>query len=368
MQLCQFAEFLLAQAFGLASATNVRRYMRASAWRERGQRLGRHVAKPRPLPSCNLQNIHLLYIFYISAVAVDLRLVAVPPPVQAMRYRPGQTVPALGHDWTGTRRGSTQGESKGRSMKTSTLRNAISIALLVAASGASDRAAAQDATRDTAAQGRAPMTEAPAGKHPKKPAGTSTTPATTDLPAVTVTGTRIRGGDTPSPVITIGSEQIQQEGFTDLGELIRSVPQNFSGGQNPGVTVGAIQGDPSNQNVTGGSGLNLRGLGPDATLTLLNGRRLSYGGFSQAVDISAIPVEAVERVEIVPDGASAIYGSDAVGGVANVILKRDFDGVTVGARYGGATDGGLITHEYNATAGTAWASGGLIATFKDIDA
>src|SRR6185312_7967115 len=93
---------------------------------------------------------------------------------------------------------------------------------------------------------------------------------------------------------------------------------------------------------------------------LLNGRRLSYGGFSQAVDISAIPVEAVERVEIVPDGASAIYGSDAVGGVANVILKRDFDGVTVGARYGGATDGGLITHEYNATAGTAWATGGLI--------
>ncbi|MEY2168370.1 MULTISPECIES: TonB-dependent receptor plug domain-containing protein [unclassified Rhodanobacter] len=245
-------------------------------------------------------------------------------------------------------------------MKTSTLRNAISIALLAAAIGPGEWAMAQDATKDTTAQGRAPVTDAPAKTHPKKPAGTSTPPAATDLQAVTVTGTRIRGGNTPSPVITIGSEQIQQEGFTDLGELIRSVPQNFSGGQNPGVTVGAIQGDPSNQNVTGGSGLNLRGLGPDATLTLLNGRRLSYGGFSQAVDISAIPLEAVERVEIVPDGASAIYGSDAVGGVANVILKRDFDGVTVGARYGGATDGGLITHEYNATAGTAWATGGLI--------
>lgn len=245
-------------------------------------------------------------------------------------------------------------------MKTSTLRNAISIALLVAAVGASDWAAAQDATKDTTAQGRAPVTDAPAKKHSKKMVGTSAPPATTDLQAVTVTGTRIRGGSTPSPVITIGSEQIQQEGFTDLGEVIRNVPQNFSGGQNPGVTVGAIQGSPSNQNVTGGSGLNLRGLGPDATLTLLNGRRLSYGGFSQTVDISAIPVEAVERVEIVPDGASAIYGSDAVGGVANVILKRDFDGVTVGARYGGATDGGLITREYNATAGTAWATGGLI--------
>jgi len=181
----------------------------------------------------------------------------------------------------------------------------------------------------------------------------------TNLQTVTVTGTRIRGGTSPSPVITIGSEQIQQEGFTDLGEVIRSVPQNFSGGQNPGV-AGVSSGSNSNQNITGGSGIDLRGLGPDATLTLLNGRRMSYGGFSQAVDISAIPVEAVERIEIVPDGASAVYGSDAVGGVANVILKPDFDGVTVGARYGGATEGGLITHEYTATAGTTWATGGLI--------
>src|SRR6185312_1480191 len=110
----------------------------------------------------------------------------------------------------------------------------------------------------------------------------------------------------------------------------------------------------------GGSGLNLRGLGPDATLTLLNGRRMSYDGLFQAVDISAIPADAVDRIEIMPDGASAIYGSDAVGGVANVILKRDFNGVTVGTRYGGATDGGLITHEYNVTAGTTWATGGLI--------
>jgi len=183
------------------------------------------------------------------------------------------------------------------------------------------------------------------------------------LEAVTVTGTRIRGGSTPSPVITIGSEQIRQEGFTDLGEVVRSIPQNFSGGQNPGV--GSVSGgSESNQNMTGGSGMNLRGLGPDATLTLLNGHRMSYGGYAQSVDISTIPVEAVERLEIVPDGSSAIYGSDAVGGVANVILKRDFDGVTVGARYGGATEGGLTTHEYKATAGTTWDTGGLILAGK----
>src|SRR5574337_549569 len=192
-------------------------------------------------------------------------------------------------------------------------------------------------------------------------------PEPTTLPTVTVTGTRIRGGTTPSPVITIGSEQIQQEGFADLGEVIRSVPQNFSGGQNPGVVVGATLGSGgiANQNATGGSALNLRGLGPDATLTLLNGRRMSYGGFSQAIDISAIPVEAVDRIEIVPDGASAIYGSDAVGGVGNVILKRDYDGVTVGVRYGNATEGGLATREYTVTAGTTWSSGGLLATYKD---
>ena len=189
----------------------------------------------------------------------------------------------------------------------------------------------------------------------------------TQLETIQVTGTRIKGGAVPSPVITIGSERIQEEGFTDLGEVIRSIPQNFSGGQNPGVAAGATAGAGgiANQNITGGSSLNLRGLGPDATLTLLNGRRLSYGGFAQAVDISAIPVEAVERIEIVPDGASAIYGSDAVGGVGNVILKRDYEGAKVGVRYGGATDGGLATREYTATAGTTWTSGGLIATFQN---
>ena len=202
-------------------------------------------------------------------------------------------------------------------------------------------------------------------KAQKQPLAKKAAPTTT-LEAVAVTGTRIRGGVTASPTITIGAQQIQDEGFSDLGEVIRSVPQNFTGGQNPGVI--GTSGSGYNQDFTGGSALNLRGLGPDASLTLLNGRRLVYDGYSQAVDISAIPVEAVERLEIVPDGASAIYGSDAVGGVANVILKPDFDGVTLGMRYGDATDGGLATREYTATAGTTWSSGGFIATFKDADA
>ena len=195
------------------------------------------------------------------------------------------------------------------------------------------------------------------------PVAASTSAEVAELATVVVTGSRIRGGATPSPVVTIDAKRIREEGFSDLGEVIRSLPQNFSGGQNPGV-VNGTESSRANQNINGGSSLNLRGLGPDATLTLLNGRRLSYGGDTQMVDISAIPVEAVERIEIVADGASALYGSDAVGGVGNVILKRDFDGVALGARYGVATEGGLDTREFTVTAGTTWPTGGLIATWK----
>jgi len=190
-----------------------------------------------------------------------------------------------------------------------------------------------------------------------------------ELGQLAVTGTRIRGGTTPSPVITIGSENIREEGFTDLGEVIRSVPQNFTGGQNPGVLPGNLAGAGlANNNLTGGSGLNLRGLGPDASLTLLNGRRMSYGGFVQAVDIASIPVQAVDRIEIVADGASAIYGSDAVGGVGNVLLRRDFDGVALGVRVGDTADGGMGTREYSATAGSVWSGGGAILAFRNASA
>src|SRR3546814_4071604 len=84
----------------------------------------------------------------------------------------------------------------------------------------------------------------PVIRKPEQPSsGTqAVAPETRDLEAITVTGTRIRGGTSPSPVITIGSETIQQEGFTDLGEVIRSIPQNFSGGQNPGAGSGNIAG------------------------------------------------------------------------------------------------------------------------------
>ncbi|MDQ1153422.1 TonB-dependent receptor [Brevundimonas sp. SORGH_AS_0993] len=187
----------------------------------------------------------------------------------------------------------------------------------------------------------------------------------TQVEEVVVTGTRIRGGEVASPRITISEKQFNEEGFTDLGEVIRSIPQNFRGGQNPGV-IGALAGG-LNADYTGASSLNLRGLGADASLTLLNGRRLAYNGTGQAIDISFIPIAAVARLDIVPDGASAIYGSDAVGGVANVVLKRDFQGLTIDALYGEATQGGLVRHDYSATGGTTWGSGGVMATYYNSD-
>jgi iron complex outermembrane receptor protein len=177
---------------------------------------------------------------------------------------------------------------------------------------------------------------------------------------ILVTGSRIRGGRSASPIVAKSRETIVKEGQTDLGSYFRSLTQNFSGGQNPGV-VGS-QGQSENTN--GSSALNLRGLGPDATLTLVNGHRSAYDAVAQGVDISAIPLAAVERVEVVTDGASALYGSDAVGGVANVILRHDYQGIETSARLGAATDGGDVEQQYTLLAGQRWGSGGAVATFE----
>jgi iron complex outermembrane recepter protein len=182
--------------------------------------------------------------------------------------------------------------------------------------------------------------------------------------AIVVTGTHIKHAPPASPIITITAEDARKAGQYTLGDVARSVPQNFNGGQNPGVMLGATGGSLTNANVTDGSSINLRGLGPDATLTLLNGRRLPYNGTYQSVDISTIPLDAVDRIEIVADGASALYGSDAVAGVANIILKRDYSGVTLSARLGSATEGGDFQQQYAAVGGAKWSTGGFIGTYN----
>lgn len=175
---------------------------------------------------------------------------------------------------------------------------------------------------------------------------------------ITVTGTRIRGVGSASPVHVTSRHDLEQAGINDLADFSRILPQNYTGGQNRGIAGNGEQGGQLNLNDS--SQLNLRGLGPDATLTLLNGHRLSYDGVTQGVDISSIPVSAIERIEVVADGASALYGSDAVGGVANIILRRDYEGLETTARVGDATEGGDVQQEYSLVGGRRWSTGGFM--------
>jgi outer membrane receptor protein involved in Fe transport len=177
-------------------------------------------------------------------------------------------------------------------------------------------------------------------------------------PAITVTGTRIRGVGSASPVHVTTRRELEQAGINDLADFTRILPQNYTGGQNRGIAGGGEQGGQENLNDS--ATLNLRGLGPDATLTLLDGHRLSYDAVDQGVDISAIPLAALDRIEVVADGASALYGSDAVAGVANIILRRDYEGLETTARVGASTEGGDFQHEYSLVGGHRWTTGGFM--------
>jgi iron complex outermembrane recepter protein len=164
--------------------------------------------------------------------------------------------------------------------------------------------------------------------------GTST--SSENLSEIVVTGTSIRGLDAESslPVTVLKAEDIARTGATSAEDLFRYI----SSASSAGSTVQA----QATGNQTGSiSTISLRGLGSGRTLVLINGLRSApYGGGStgeagNSVDISSIPVAAIERVEILKDGASAIYGSDAIAGVVNFILKDNFQGVDASV-YGGA--------------------------------
>lgn len=181
--------------------------------------------------------------------------------------------------------------------------------------------------------------------------------------SITITGTRIRGISSVSPITVLTRQNLEQAGITNLADFTRILPQNYTGGQNPGIAGGGEQGGQSNLNNS--AALNLRGLGPDATLTLVNGHRLSYDSVDQGIDISSIPLGAIERVEIVADGASALYGSDAVAGVANIILRPDYEGFETTARVGGSTDGGDFQQQFSIVGGHRWSSGGFMIALDE---
>ena len=183
-----------------------------------------------------------------------------------------------------------------------------------------------------------------------------------DKPAdVVVTGTHVRGGPSTSPLIVLTRKDIDRTGATSIDELMRVVPQNSQGGVNKENSLVPLP----DQDVTDhGAGINLRGLGQRATLVLLNGRRMAPSGSGSFVDVSLIPASALQRVEILTDGASAIYGSDAVGGVVNFVLRDRFEGLETSAQAGAATQGGGSEFLFSQTAGKNWGSGHGLAAYE----
>jgi iron complex outermembrane receptor protein len=176
------------------------------------------------------------------------------------------------------------------------------------------------------------------------------------LEEVVVTGTLIRGvAPAGSPVIDISREQILRVGGSTLTDVIATVPQVASIGGNQFNSFAGQSQQNSRINNNFSRATNLRGLGPSATLVLIDGRRPAYPNF---FDMSVIPAIAVSRVDVVADGSSALYGSDAVAGVVNIALRRDFEGAEVALRSGSA--GEYSQGQAAGVIGTTWESGSLM--------
>jgi iron complex outermembrane receptor protein len=156
---------------------------------------------------------------------------------------------------------------------------------------------------------------------------------TAKVERIAVTGSRIQRQDmeTASPITVIDAAAIRVEGFTSVDQLLQAQTS----------MAGAAVGSTTNNGADGVAQVDLRGMGSQRTLVLLNGRRMvnSGSGADSAVDLNAIPVAMIARVEILKDGASAVYGSDAIAGVVNIITKKDFEGFQVDLN-GSSTDKG----------------------------
>src|SRR6202789_348585 len=161
---------------------------------------------------------------------------------------------------------------------------------------------------------------------------TATTAPAPELQKIIVTGSLIKRTDieTPSPVQVLTADAIKEMGYTNISQVLSNLSANGQGTLNQGFS-GAF--------ASGGSGVALRGLTVGGTLTLIDGQRMvaypiSDDNERSFVDVSAIPINAVERVEVLKDGASAIYGADAIAGVVNIILKKSYTGTEFAAEAG----------------------------------
>lgn len=144
---------------------------------------------------------------------------------------------------------------------------------------------------------------------------------------VTTTGTRLGTAMSQAdiPIVVIGKMQIEQTPVVEVADYLKNLP-SFTGAGNTN--------DSSTNGGGGGRNIDLRGLGSQYTLVLINGRRLSYSGTGNVVDVNQIPESAVDHIEVLTNGASAVYGSEAIGGVVNVITKKGYNGAEVAAYYG----------------------------------
>ena len=170
-----------------------------------------------------------------------------------------------------------------------------------------------------------------------------------ELQRVEVTGSNIRRvqSETAAPVQTLTREDIDRSGKASVAELLQTLSVD---------NQGSVPTTFGNGFASGASGISLRGLGTASTLVLINGRRVApYGladdGQKVFVDLNMIPLEAVERVEILKDGGSAVYGSDAIAGVVNIILKKDYKGTSIKATYGRSSYGDGIEKRASVTTG-----------------
>jgi outer membrane receptor protein involved in Fe transport len=185
-----------------------------------------------------------------------------------------------------------------------------------------------------------------------------------DTPEIVVTGTHIRGRSPGSPpVTTITPADMRRNGYATVAQALQALPSNFGGTATEQSALTFT--DKAGTNSALGTGVNLRGLGANATLVLVDGQRLSGAGFQgDFTDVSAIPTVAVDRVEVLADGASAIYGSDAVGGVVNIILKRRLDGAETSARIGSVTHGDKRDVQLGQSFGRTWSTGGVMVAYE----
>jgi iron complex outermembrane receptor protein len=178
---------------------------------------------------------------------------------------------------------------------------------------------------------------------------------------VVVTGTSIRGvASAGAPVIAMDREELMATGLATSSDLARALPQVLSLGADESRLGGAQDGAANSTRI---SAINLRGIGNEATLLLINGRRLAPAGIIKSLyDPNVIASAAIERLEVVVDGASAIYGSDAVAGVVNIITRNDFEGAETMVRYGVAdgTNQKIVSQNF----GITWEGGSVFAAYE----